>query len=381
MSAASHPSAARSAEGDLPTAFTDFDRAAMAQALALAERGLYTTTPNPRVGCVIARAGVVIGEGFHARTGEAHAETLALADAGSRGHDARGGTLYVTLEPCNHRGRTPPCTEAILAAGIARVVAAMPDPNPAAAQGAARLRAAGVEVAVGLMEREAREINVGFVSRMTRGVPWVRLKSATSLDGRTALVNGRSQWITGEAARADGHRWRARACALLTGVGTVIADDPALTVRAVETSRQPLRVVIDRHAKTPADARVLADGHALVVTTGARNAVWPEGVESLALPDAAGRIDLEALMRELARRGVNELHVEAGARLNGALMRAGLVDEVLHYVAPSVIGDPARGMFEWAAPLEALDGRVALAWQSVDRVGADLRVVARVLRS
>ncbi|HEY5862524.1 MAG TPA: bifunctional diaminohydroxyphosphoribosylaminopyrimidine deaminase/5-amino-6-(5-phosphoribosylamino)uracil reductase RibD [Casimicrobiaceae bacterium] len=363
------------------TEFTDLDRTSMARALALAERGLFTATPNPRVGCVIVREGAVLGEGFHARAGEGHAETLALADARARGHDPRGSTMYVTLEPCNHHGRTPPCVDAILAAGVVRVVAAMPDPNPAAAHGAARLRAAGVDVSFGLMEREACELNVGFVSRVTRGVPWVRLKIATSLDGRTALIGGASRWITGEAARADGHRWRARACAVLTGVGTVLADDPELTVRAVETSRQPLRVVIDRHAETPVAARVLAHGHALVVTAGARNDGWSTGVETLALPDPTGRIDLPALMRELARRGVNELHVEGGARLNGALIAAGLIDEVLHYVAPSVLGDPARGMFELAAPLSSLDERVALVWQSVDRVGTDLRLIARIRRS
>ena len=362
------------------TVFSDFDRECMTRALALAELGLFTTTPNPRVGCVIARDGTVIGDGFHSRAGEAHAEVQALTGATARGHDVRDATLYVTLEPCNHHGRTPPCVDAILAAGIARVVAAMPDPNPAASNGAARLRAAGVEVAIGLMAPEAHELNIGFVSRVTRGLPWVRVKMATSFDGRTALVNGVSQWITGEAARADGHRWRARACAVLTGVGTIIADDPALTVRAVETSRQPLRVVIDRHAETPVAARVFAEGNALMITAGARNAAWPNGIETLTLPDGTGRIDLPGLMRELARRGINELHVEGGARLNGALLHAGLVDEVLHYVAPCVLGDPARGMFEWATPLESLDGRVQLAWQSIERVGADLRVIARVVR-
>jgi len=363
------------------TEFTDLDRTSMARALALAERGLFTATPNPRVGCVVVREGAVLGEGFHARAGESHAEAHALADTLARGHDPGGSTMYVTLEPCNHHGRTPPCVDAILAAGVTRVVAAMPDPNPGAAHGAARLRAAGVDVSFGLMECYARELNVGFVSRMTRGVPWVRLKVATSLDGRTALMNGTSRWITGEAARADGHRWRARACAVLTGVGTVLADDPELNVRAVETSRQPLRVVIDRHAETPPAARVLAQGNALVVTAGARNDGWPAGVEALALPDAAGRIDLAGLMRELARRGVNELHVEGGARLNGALLASGLVDEVLHYVSPSVLGDPAHGMFELAAPLSSLDDRVALDWQSIDRIGADLRLIARIRRS
>ncbi len=362
-----------------PTSAT-FDREAMARALALAERGLYTTTPNPRVGCVIARGGVILGEGFHVRAGDVHAEVAALADVRARGHDPRGATMYVTLEPCNHHGRTPPCVDAVLAAGIAVVVAAMADPDPAAAHGAARLRAAGVDVRLGLGAREAQELNAGFVSRVTRGMPWVRIKAATSLDGRTALANGVSQWITGEPARADGHRWRARACAVLTGVGTVIADDPALTVRAVATPRQPLRVVVDRHADTPPGARVLAEGNALIVTAGARNDRWPAPVEVLSLPDDRGRIDLVALMRALAWRGVNEVHVEAGARLNGALLAEGLVDEVLQYVAPCVVGDPARGLFERAAAIESLDERATLAWQSVDRIGDDLRLVARVLR-
>ncbi len=217
------------------TAFSDADRAHMARALVLAERGLHTTTPNPRVGCVIVKDGAVIGEGWHERAGEAHAEVNALADARSRGHDPRGATLYVTLEPCNHAGRTPACTDAVLAAGVGRVVAAMADPNPEAADGAARLRAAGIAVDVGLFADEARELNIGFVSRMTRGRPWVRMKAAASLDGRTALASGESQWITGEAARADGHGWRARACAVLTGIGTVRQDDPQLTVRAIAT--------------------------------------------------------------------------------------------------------------------------------------------------
>ncbi len=359
----------------------DLDRLFMARALVLAELGLLTTSPNPRVGCVVARNGEAIGEGWHARAGGAHAEVAALEAARAAGADARGATLYVTLEPCNHHGRTPPCVDAILAAGIARVVAAMPDPNPAAAHGADRLRAAGVEVTFGPLEHEARELNIGFVSRMTRGVPWVRVKAATSLDGRTALVNGTSRWITGAAARTDGHRWRARACAILTGVGTVLHDDPELTVRDVPTSRQPLRVIVDRNGDTPAAAKVLAGGNALVVTAGARNAGWPADVETLALPNEGGRVDLTALMRALAARGVNELHVEAGAKLNGALLEAGLVDEILHYVAPMVIGDAARGMFERPVPLEALGGGATLAWQTVDRLGADLRLITRVVRT
>jgi len=361
--------------------WSDLDRTSMARALALAELGLYTTTPNPRVGCVLVKDGAVIGEGYHAKAGDAHAEAVALDSARAAGRSVQGATAYVTLEPCNHHGRTPPCADALVAAGVSRVVAAMADPNAAAAHGADRLRAAGIDVAIGLGEREARELNIGFVSRMTRGLPWVRVKAATSLDGRTALMNGASQWITGEAARNDGHRWRARACAVLTGVGTVLADDPSLTVRAVPTPRQPLRVIVDRHADTPPGAGVLGGGGALIVTAGSRRADWPAGTDVLALPDAAGRIDLHALMRELGRRGVNELHVEAGAKLNGALLAAGLVDEVLHYVAPSVLGDPARGMAEWAAPLTALDARVPLSWHAVERVGDDLRLIARVVRT
>ena len=357
------------------------DHAHMARALTLAERGLYTATPNPRVGCVVVKDGAVVGEGFHLRAGEPHAEVNALKQAREHGRDARGGTLYVTLEPCNHYGRTPPCVDAILTAGIGRVVAAMPDPNPAAGNGAERLRTAGIVVDMGLLENEARELNIGFISRMARGTPWVRVKLAVSVDGRSALTNGASQWITGPDARADGHAWRARACAVLTGVGTILQDDPQLTVRDVDTTRQPLRVIVDRNADTPPKARVLGGGPSLVVTAGARNNGWPANVETLALPDSAGRIDLTAMMRSLAGRGVNELHVEAGARLNGALIGDGLVDELLVYVAPSVLGDPARGMFELAAPLTSLSARVPLEWQGILRIGADLRVIARVVRT
>jgi diaminohydroxyphosphoribosylaminopyrimidine deaminase/5-amino-6-(5-phosphoribosylamino)uracil reductase len=356
------------------------DHAHMARALALAERGLYTATPNPRVGCVIVKDGGVIGEGFHLRAGEPHAEIVALTQAREHGHDATGATLYVTLEPCNHYGRTPPCVDALLAAGIGRVVAAMPDPNLAAAHGAQRLRAAGVAVDFGLLENEARDLNIGFVSRMSRGIPWVRVKLAVSLDGRSALANGVSQWITGPDARADGHAWRARACAVLTGVGTILQDDPQLTVRDVDTTRQPLRVIVDRNADTPPQARVFAGGPSLLVTAGSHNPGWPANVETLALPDSAGRIDLAAMMRSLAGRGINELHVEAGARLNGALINSGLIDELLVYYAPSVLGDPARGMFELTAPLTSLSARVPLEWHAIDRVGADLRVIARVVR-
>ncbi len=360
--------------------FTPTDREHMARALALAERGLYSTTPNPRVGCVIVKDGSVIGEGYHVRAGEPHAEVNALTDAHVRGGDPRSATMYVTLEPCNRHGRTPPCADAVIKAGIARVVAAMRDPNPEQANGSDRLRAAGIDVAIGLLGAEARELNIGFVSRMTRGRPWVRAKLAASLDGRTALANGESQWITGAEARADGHAWRARACAILTGVGTVMQDDPQLTVRAVETPRQPLRVIVDRHGQTSPSARVLADNNALLVTAGERNAAWPASLAVLTLPDANGRVDLPAMMRALATRGINELHVEAGAKLTGALLDAGLIDELLLYLAPALLGDPARGMFERGAPLTALRQKTGVAWHSIERIGADLRVIARVVQ-
>ena len=360
-------------------AFSESDRAHMTRALALAERGLYTTTPNPRVGCVIVGNGRVIGEGWHERAGEAHAEINALGDARARAADLHGATLYVTLEPCNHTGRTLPCTEAVISAGVRRVVAAMADPNPAAANGAERLRAAGIAVDVGLMADEAHELNIGFVSRVTRGRPWVRMKAAASLDGRTALASGESQWITGEAARADGHRWRARACAILTGIGTVRQDDPQLSVRAVTTSRQPLRIVVDRHAETPSTAKVLAGAGALVVTAGGRNPDWPSSVEVLELPDAHGRVDLGRLLQALGERGINELHVEAGAKLNGALLSAGMVDELLLYLAPCIIGDPARGIAQFTNGLTRLGDRIALTIHDVARIGEDLRVTARIV--
>jgi diaminohydroxyphosphoribosylaminopyrimidine deaminase/5-amino-6-(5-phosphoribosylamino)uracil reductase len=360
-------------------AFGDADAVFMERALALAERGLFTATPNPRVGCVIVDQGTIVAEGWHERPGEAHAEAAALRAAETQGRDVRGATLYVTLEPCNHRGRTPPCTEALIAAGIGRVVAAMPDPNALAAGGAGRLRAAGIRVEVGLCEREARELNGGFISRVTRGRPFVRMKVAASLDGRSASADRHSQWITGEAARDDGHAWRARACAVLTGIGTVLADNPQLNVRAVATPRQPLRVIVDRHAQTPREAKVLQGG-ALVVTADARNDDWPDAVEHVALPDAQRRVDLNAMMHMLGRRGINELHVEAGARLNAALIEAGLVDEVLAYVAPSLIGDPAYGMLQLDSP-RSLEQRTRLAFASVDRIGSDLRIRARVVEA
>ena len=297
-----------------------------------------------------------------------------------RGHDVRGATVYVSLEPCNHHGRTPPCTDALIDAGVARVVAAMRDPNKAAAGGAERLRGAGIEVEFGPLEREARELNIGWIQRIQTGRPWVRMKIAASLDGRTALANGVSQWITGEEARADGHCWRARACAVLTGIGTVKQDDPQLNVRAVPTPRQPLKVVVDRHSELLPTARLLATGETLVIVANAEaaDAALPAHVQRLVLPDANGRIDLAAMVHALGRRGINELHVEAGAKLNGALLGAGIVDELLLYFAPMVLGDDARGMFALPQTLTSLSSRVRLDVKSVAAVGDDWRLLARV---
>jgi diaminohydroxyphosphoribosylaminopyrimidine deaminase / 5-amino-6-(5-phosphoribosylamino)uracil reductase len=350
----------------------------MARALELAGRGLYTAAPNPRVGCVIVNDGAVAGEGWHERAGEAHAEVSALGAAGSR---ARGATAYVTLEPCVHQGRTGPCTEALIKAGVARVVAAMQDPNPlVSGKGSERLQQSGIRVETGLFGEEARELNVGFVSRMTRGVPWVRLKVAASLDGKTALANGRSQWITGEAARRDGHHWRARACAVLTGAGTVRDDDPRLTVREVPTTRQPLRVVVDSKLETPPAAKILEGGGVLVAAAREDKAriaaLRAKGAEVIVMPNGAGKVELGDLFRELGRREMNEVHVEAGLRLNGSLLREGFVDELLVYLAPSIIGDRAQGMFE-LPELADLAGRRQLVIRDLCAVGSDIRVMAR----
>ncbi|GAB3627753.1 riboflavin biosynthesis protein RibD [Pandoraea terrae] len=355
----------------------------MRRALALGEHGMFTTAPNPRVGCVIVSQGRVIGEGWTQPAGQDHAEIQALKHAAARGHSVRGATAYVTLEPCSHFGRTPPCANALIEAGIKRVIAAMEDPNPlVAGRGLAILRNAGIEVRCGLLEQEAQELNIGFVSRMTRGLPWVRLKVAASLDGKTALHNGVSQWLTGETARADGHAWRARACAILTGIGTVREDNPALTVRAVPTPRQPLRVLVDSQLDVPLSARVLADGHALVACANApaeRAAHLRElGIEVLDLPNPHGKVDLPALMRALGERQINELHVEAGFKLNGSLLREGCVDELLTYLAPSILGD-AQGMFNLPA-LTDLAPRIALRFHDVRLLDDDLRIVARVRR-
>ena len=355
----------------------------MRRALALAERGRPICPPNPSVGCVlVAGDGTVIGEGHTQAVGQAHAEVMALRDAAARGHAVAGATAYVTLEPCAHQGRTGPCCDALVAAGVRRVVAALADPNPrVGGQGLARLRAAGVEVQVGPGAAAARELNLGFFSRMVRGTPWVRLKAASSLDGRTALANGQSQWITSTAAREDGHAWRARACAVLTGIGTVLDDDPRLDVRLPGTLRQPALVIVDSQLRTPLHAR-LWDATArpiliyTAVTDSARQqALRARGAQVRTLPGADGRVDLAAMLAELAQRETNELHVEAGHRLNGALLRAGLADELLLYQAPRLLGEGAG--IAALGPFEALAQAPELAWHGIERVGPDLRLRAR----
>ncbi len=370
--------------------FDAADHAHMGQALALATCGYGLTEPNPRVGCVITdAAGQRIGWGHTQRAGGPHAEVMALRMARAGGHALRGATAYVTLEPCAHHGRTPPCADALIEAGLGRVVAALTDPFPqVAGQGLARLAAAGIRVEQGLGAAEATEQNIGFLSRVLRQRPWVRLKVAASLDGRTALDNGASQWITGEAARADGHAWRRRASAVLTGVGTVLDDDPRLDVRLVDTPRQPLRVVVDAPLRTPVSARLLAaPGHVRLYTSAdaAARSAWLDQVR--ARPDAApvelvhlpggpnGKVDLGAMLADLARHGVNELHLEAGERLNGSFVREGLVDEFLVYLAPKLLG-LGRGMWHWG-PLAALDEALELDWTEVRPVGRDLCLRAR----
>lgn len=351
----------------------------MARALRLAARGLDTTDPNPRVGCVIAAGDEVVGEGFHERAGGPHAEVVALAAAGTR---AKGATAYVTLEPCSHHGRTPPCADALVAAGVARVVYAVGDPNPRVnGGGAARLRAAGIEVGTGPLGGQARALNPGFHSRMERGRPWLRLKLACSLDGRTALASGESRWITSEAARRDVQRLRARSSAILTGVGTVLADDPRLDVRLPGATRQPLRVVLDPRLETPASARVLQPpGDVLVLASeaGAPGAAALEatGARVEVLPGDPSALDLEAVLARLAELEVNEVHAECGATLAGALLNASLVDELVVYLAPVLLGEEGRPLAILGG-LESMQERLRLEIVSERRVGPDLRLVLR----
>jgi diaminohydroxyphosphoribosylaminopyrimidine deaminase / 5-amino-6-(5-phosphoribosylamino)uracil reductase len=356
----------------------------MQQALAQAARAVGLSEPNPRVGCVIVSADGtrVLGEGHTQAAGQAHAEIMALRDAEAKGHPVAGATAYVTLEPCAHHGRTGPCCEALAAAGIGRVVAALRDPNPrVAGQGLARLQAAGVQVDVGPGAQQARELNIGFFSRMVRGTPWLRMKVAATLDGKTALDNGTSQWITSEAARADGHAWRARAGAVLTGIGTVLEDNPRLDVRLAPAARQPDAVIVDSRLETPLDANMFVPGRKLFIYAALQDparqaALEARGATVVVLPGPGGKVDLAAMLRDLARREVNEVHVEAGHKLNGSLIREGLVDELLVYMAPKLVGQ-GRQMAHFG-PLADLAQAVAFEFLSSDRVGPDLRLVARI---
>ncbi len=354
----------------------------MHEALALAQHAVGLSEPNPRVGCVITTAdGRVVGRGHTQQAGGAHAEVMALRDVLARGESALGATAHVTLEPCSHHGRTAPCCEALINAGIARVVMAVQDPNPlVAGQGAARLRAAGISVDEGELASESRELNIGFFSRMQRGRPWVRMKAAVTLDGRTALDNGVSQWITGAAARTDGHTFRKRAGAVLTGVGTVLEDNPRLDVRLVETALQPLRVIVDSRLDTPPDARILdAPGsvrlYAAAPDERRRAALLARGAQVTLAPGASGKVDLAEMLRDLGRAGINELHVEAGHKLNGSFVREGLVDEFLIYMAPKLVGT-GRELAAFG-PLTRLEDGLALRFVSVTSIGADLRIIAR----
>jgi diaminohydroxyphosphoribosylaminopyrimidine deaminase/5-amino-6-(5-phosphoribosylamino)uracil reductase len=361
--------------------FSEADGEYMRHALGLAALGLNTTDPNPRVGCVLVNDGRIVGEGWHERAGEAHAEGRALQSAGAA---AAGATAYVTLEPCARRGRVAPCADALLAARVARVVYAVADPNPRKGGGGARLLAAGLRVESGLLEADARALNPGFFKRHERGLPFVRVKLGVSLDGRSALANGESRWITGKMARRDAQHYRARSSVVLTGIGTILGDDPAMNVRLDGASRQPLRVVLDSRLRSPPASRIFErDGPSLVIgvhdDTGRRAALETAGarVEMLA-PGADGRVPLEAAMHRLAALEANEVWVEAGARLAGAILAAGLVDELVVYLAPCLLGSDARGLADLPA-LTHLDQRLALRFTDVRTIGDDLRVTAAVL--
>lgn len=362
------------------SAFLVKDFEFMALALRLAEQGLNTTSPNPRVGCVLVKDGQIIGQGAHLKAGEPHAEVMALRDAEQKSPNSiKGATAYVTLEPCSHFGRTPPCANALVDAGVARVVVAMQDPNPqVAGNGLKILAEAGISVEHGLMEAQARELNIGFISRMTKNKPYVRVKIAASFDGRTALANGESKWITGEAARQDVQQWRARSCAILTGVGTVLTDNPQMNVR-ISTTRQPLKVIVDSQLRTPADANILKDGNLLIAYSQGSE------VQKLALSTAGAEliqvgnqphICLKTLLNVLAERGINEVMVEAGQTLNGALLAAGLVDEFIFYYAPVILGADAHGMLAIPA-LQSMQDRIALQILETRQIGQDIRVRAK----
>jgi len=359
--------------------FSSVDYIHMSHALQLAHKGLYSTSPNPRVGCVITQHDKMIASGWHERTGQPHAEINALNSAIE---DVRGATAYITLEPCSHHGHTPPCTDALIRAGVGKVIIAMQDPNPkVSGQGIAQLQQAGITVESGLLETEAQQLNPGFISRMTRKKSWVRLKIAASLDGKTALNNGQSQWITGEAAQRDGHRWRARSCAVLTGIGTLMQDDPKLTVRHVTTTRQPKKIVIDKELDIPLDAKLLQGEEVLIFTTNAKKiekitALNVLGAHVIVSPDMGGNVDLVGMMHKLAELEINELLVEAGSGINGALINAGLVDELVLFLAPHLLGDIAQGMSK-LPELTGLDQKHLLDIHDVRMIGRDIRVIAR----
>lgn len=372
--------------------YTAVDHQFMSEAFAQAQNALYLSNPNPRVGCVIVKDGQVIGRGFTQKVGGPHAEVQALADVRARGIDPAGSTIYVTLEPCSHMGKTPPCVDALIAAKPAVVIVSMVDPNPlVGGKGLERLKAAGIDVRCGLLESEARELNLGFISRMTRGLPWVRMKIAASLDGKTALPNGQSQWITGPLARVDGHHWRAQACAILTGVGTVKEDDPTLNVREVQTERQPWRIIVDSQLETPLNAKILSqlDRSGAILVCASLESVQAQekakalegrGVEVIAMANADGKVDLPKLFAYLAKeRHMNEIHVEAGFKLNGSLLREHCVDELLLYYAPFLMGE-GIGMAN-ISPLTALDLRQD--WHLFDHnlFGPDLRLRLRKKKS
>lgn len=360
--------------------FSAEDHRHMGEALRLAEMGLYTTDPNPRVGAVLVKDGKVVGRGFHKVAGEAHAEVLALQEAGAA---AKGATLYVTLEPCSHQGKTPPCTDAVVKSGVARVVAAMTDPNPkVSGKGFEKLKAAGIAVVQGLMEGQARALNPGFISRMTRGRPWVRSKLAASIDGRTALANGESKWISCDASREDVHRWRARSSAVLTGIGTLLADDPTFTVRLPGEWRQPKKIIVDTNLSTPVDAKVFQQNPDLVfIATGVDDPEEHEllnaiGANIQVFPERRGFMDLKAILETLAELECNEVLMEAGAGMNGALLEAGMVDELILYMCPTLLGDKARGMFSLPG-ISSMKERRDLEIVDARMFDRDLRLILR----
>ncbi len=361
--------------------FSALDCTYMNHALRLAEQGLNTTAPNPRVGCIIVNQNQIVGEGAHLKAGEPHAEVFALRQAGLL---AKGADIYVTLEPCSHTGKTPPCVDAVIAAQPKRVIIAMQDPNPlVAGRGIAAMQNAGIDVLVGVLENEAKALNVGFISRMTRAMPYVRCKVAVSLDGKTALGNGKSQWITSEPARLDVQQWRAQSCAILTGIGTVLADNPSMTVRLPNTLRQPLKVIVDSHLKTPADANILHGGKVLIAYASDPNnqaeRLHATGATLLHLPDANGRVDLKVLLEELAKREINEVLLEAGQGLNGAFLQAGLIDELILYYAPKFMGADAKNMFAMPAFTD-MQQVVQLEIMDIRQVGTDFRLRAKLCK-